>query len=84
MMTRANYQVLLSRENVQETVAVAECKAVFDLEVFVPGRTEHSPGRFREHARARQRQLDGRPIEIESPKGADHLSLVADQAGLCG
>ena len=36
-MTRATYQLLLSRENAQETLVVAECKATFDLEVFHAG-----------------------------------------------
>ena len=34
LITRANYQLLLSRDNAQQTVAVAECKAIFDLEVW--------------------------------------------------
>ncbi len=82
-MTRASYQLLLSRENAQETVAVAECKAIFDLEVFRAGVELSIPlgGDGITLVRG-SAKLDGRPIDIDRPSGADHLSLVADQAGL--
>ena len=83
LMTRASYQLLLSRENAQETVAVAECKAIFDLEVFRAGTELSIPlGGMGGMLVRGSAKLDGRPIDIDRPNGADHLSFVADQAGL--
>jgi hypothetical protein len=82
LLTRVGYQVLLSRENAQQTVTVAECKAIFDLEVFRP-RTELVIPLGGEVTIVRgSAKLDGRPINIDSHGAVDHLSCVADQAGL--
>ncbi|HTU25170.1 MAG TPA: hypothetical protein VMF30_07220 [Pirellulales bacterium] len=82
LLTRANYQLQLSRENPQRTVAVAECKASFDLEIFHPGVELEIPlgGEGISPVRG-SAKLDGRPIEVDWPAGADHLSFAADQAG---
>ena len=82
-MTRANYQLLLSRENAQQSMTVAECKAIFDLEVFHAGAELSIPlGSEGITLVPGSAKLDGRPIDIDRPRGADHLSLVADQTGL--
>ena len=68
LMTRANYQLLLSRENPQRTVAVAECKAIFDLEVFHAGAELSIPLGTEGITLVRgSAKLDGRPIDIDRP-----------------